>query len=252
MKAIKENEKWVLVAKLPTAWTVDNPPPAPENIKDFEDATIGENQKRGDLYLTENDVVTYKVVNLTEEEIEERTKQIKNQYRALIYKKTDALVYSAKCRALGKVGQGLTTHQLDNLKLRYTLKKNVALQYITDGTIIDAEIFNLFKYEVVNDFQKGALDATIDYLNETYNANIPTDATDLIKYCFLIITKFNLGSHLDSVFNSMIETFRSKLITNLDNLEFDVIDTRFSVISELNNDSTLEDIQNIKNKFDTL
>ena len=175
-----------------------------------------------------------------------------SEYRRKIYEATEALMLSAKARALGKAGEGLTESQLSGLVIAYTEKKDVASVIINGGTPANTSMVSLIDFEVTNDFTSDSLDQNISYLNATYNANIPLDVSDLIKYCYLIVTKFNLGEALRMELSSLCEYLRSKLITNLDKQEFDKIDARLLIPTLITNESTISEIIALKVDFDAI
>jgi hypothetical protein len=175
-----------------------------------------------------------------------------SEYRKKIYEATEALMLSAKARALGKAGEGLTESQLSGLVIAYTEKKDVATLIINGGNPTNTSMVSLIDFEVANDFTSDSLDQTISQLNSTYNASIPLDVSDLIKYCYLIFTKFYLGEALRMELSSLCEYLRSKLITNLDKQEFDKIDARLLIPALITNESTVSEIIALKVDFDAI
>lgn len=190
---------------------------------------------------------------LTPEEIQEINKSKISEYRATIYDITEKLLDSSKARALGKIGQGITKSQLDALEIFYTKKKDVAVNYLSNNVVTDQAIFELIQFEEANDFPDNMLENEISYLNQNYNAEIPTiNITRLEQYCHLIVVKFSLGHALDDMLKSLCEIFRSKLITNLDKSEFEKIDQRIVLIKTITNETTIEQILSLKTTFDTI
>lgn len=175
-----------------------------------------------------------------------------SEYRLKIYDYTEKLFNSSKAGALNKVGQGLTKPQLDALEIFYIKKNEVATQYLIDETIVNESIFELIQFEESNDFTGVKLDNEVAYLNSNYNAQIPTNETRLKQYCYLIKVKFSLGSQLNELLKSFCEIFRSKLITNLDNLEFEKIDQRIALIQTITNEMTVSQILDLKTPFDAI
>jgi hypothetical protein len=173
-------------------------------------------------------------------------------YRSRIYDHTEKLFNSSKARALNKTGQGLSKSQLDALEIFYIKKNDVATQYLLDETVNNESIFELIQFEEDNDFSGVKLDNEIDYLNSNYNAQIPTNITRIKQYCYLIKVKFDLGKQLDEALKSLCEIFRSKLITNLDNLEFEKIDQRIELIQTITNDTSIAEVLALKTPFDAI
>lgn len=188
----------------------------------------------------------------TSEEILQANQIKISEYRAKIYESTEKLLDSSKARALGKVGQGLTRNQLEALEIFYIKKKDVAISYIADETILDASIFELIQFEEANDFEGTKLTNEIDFLNTYYEAQIPTDVSRIKQYCYLISVKFVLGKAIDEMLKSLCEIFRSKLITNLDRNEFDKIDQRLNLIQTITNETTIPQIIDLKTPFDAI
>lgn len=174
-----------------------------------------------------------------------------NEYRHKIYNKTESLLKSALERSLGKDGQGLSLIQLENLQKIYENKKNDAEKILADLPIIQITE-DLLLYEIQRDFSNGKLDATINFINSNYNAGIDVNLSLLKKYARLILFKYNSGNAMYETFKAMIENFRSKLLTNLDYKDFSIIDARFEIVYEINNETTLDQIMIINENFNAL
>jgi hypothetical protein len=191
------------------------------------------------------------IENATAEEIAEIENQKIKEYRHKIYDKTESLLKSALERSLGKDGQGLSLIQLENLQKIYENKKIDAGNILADLPINDISL-SLLNYEIDRDFSNGKLDATINFINSNYNAGIDVNLSPIKKYASLILFKYNSGKAMFENFKAMVENFRSKLLTNLDYKEFSIIDARFDIVNEINNETTLEQIIVINNKFNAL
>lgn len=111
---------------------------------------------------------------------------------------------------------------------------------------------DLINFEQENDFAGEKLLQTIEFLNSTYNASIPINTTRLVMYCNLILAKYEAGRVADNLFTDLIEYFRSKMITWLDNGQFDKIDSGKAIVLSINSNDTINDIMNYKNQFDAL
>ena len=193
------------------------------------------------------------IEGVTEQEIAEMEIQKASEYRTKIYELTDKLKSSAKARALGKVSEKLTEKQLNDLEESYTQKKEVAEHYLQTNEVANEIIFDLIVFEEINDFAGEKLIQTIQYLNTVYNTEIPTEKLTRIQmYCYIIVAKYGLGMYVKRTLNDLCEVFRSKLITDLDNLLFDKIDAKIALVQEITNDTTLEEILDLKNQFDAL
>ena len=132
-------------------------------------------------------------------------------------------------------------------------KKEVAEHYLQTNEVSNEIIFDLIVFEEANDFAGEKLIQTIQYLNTVYNTEIPTEKLTRIQmYCYIIVAKFGLGMYVKRTLNDLCEVFRSKLITDLDNLNFEKIDAKIALVQEITNDTTLEEILDLKNQFDTL
>jgi hypothetical protein len=218
--------------------------------RDYVEETLLENQKLNTVNVLENDIVIKKAIDMTTEEIEAANKNKLESYRAKIYEITEKLNNSAKARSLGKQKQGLTIVQLNRLELVYKNKNELAKQYLLDSTILNEVSFSTIIFESENDFTSLELDQTIMYLNATYSFGIPeTGLTIVEQYCYIIVYKFILGSQLDITYNSFIEAFRSKLITNIDKSEYNRADARMELVETITNDTTLDDILVLKDQF---
>jgi hypothetical protein len=189
----------------------------------------------------------------TEQEIAEMEKQKVAEYRTKIYELTDKLKSSTKARALGKVSEKLTEKQLNDLEESYTQKKEVSEHYLQTNEVSNEIIFDLIVFEEANDFAGEKLIQTIQYLNTVYNTEIPTEKLTRIQmYCYIIVAKYGLGMYVKRTLNDLCEVFRSKLITDLDNLNFEKIDAKIALVQEITNDTTFDEIKNIKLQFDAL
>lgn len=175
----------------------------------------------------------------------------KNNLRQQIYLVYDSLFESSLARALDKVGQGLTLSQMQSLKQEYELKKDVALAYMQNGTA-DAGTMDLIEFECDVDFAEPRLSNEVAYLNTTYAAGIPTGESRLYQYCNLIVVKYNLGSALWSTLKSLCATFRSKLITDLDNGHFNRIHKRIALIKTITNETSVAQVIAMQPDFDAL
>jgi hypothetical protein len=173
-------------------------------------------------------------------------------YRKAIYDLVDKLSESAKERALGKVGDNLNKEQLEKLEKRYLVKKQVAFDIVNGTPHQNPIMADLIDFEQENDFAGEKLLQTIEFLNSTYNASIPTDTSRLIMYCNLILEKYQIGRVADNLFTDLIEYFRSKMITWLDNGQFDKIDCGKAIVLSITSNDTINDIMNYKNQFDAL
>ena len=175
----------------------------------------------------------------------------KNNLRQQIYTVYDALFESSLARALDKVGQGLTLSQMQNLRQEYELKKDVALAFMQNSST-DTATLSLIEFECDVDFAEPRLGNEVAYLNATYSAGIPTTETRFFQYCNLIVVKYNLGASLWSALKTLCATFRSKLITDLDNGHFNRIQKRIQLIKTITNETTVVEILNLQTEFDAL
>jgi len=189
------------------------------------------------------------IESATNEEISETKTPI---YRETIYDLVDKLSDSAKERALGKVGDNLTKEQLEKLEKRYLVKRQVAYDIVNNTPHQNKIMADLIDFEQENDFAGEKLLQTIEFLNSTYNASISTDTSRLIMYCNLILVKYELGRVADNLFTDLIEYFRSKMITWLDNGQFDKIDNGKAIVLSITSNNTIDDIMALKTQFDAL
>jgi hypothetical protein len=169
-----------------------------------------------------------------------------------IYEKYESLFDSSLARALNKPGQGLTRAQLTNLRDSYELKKDVALSII-NGNVTNATIANLIQFECDVDFAEPRLQMEVAYLNAEFEANIPTEnVTRLQQYCLLIVTKYNIGASLWSQLKSLCESFRSKMITDVEQNAFNRLHARFALIDTITNDTTIAEIMAMETQFNQM
>lgn len=193
----------------------------------------------------------------TQEEIEALNIQKVAEKTLEIYNEYEKLYTSSLARAVSKVGQGLTREHLNNLREEYNDVRLLAEAYLNDGTILNAKAFQDITDEMNLDFPIPILDQTVAYLNSVYASNpvyqlIPTDknTTQIQKFCWLIVNKYNLGEALWVYLKDLCSKFRKRMITNLDNLEFDKYDARILLVKSITNDTTIEEIQLLETQFD--
>jgi len=163
----------------------------------------------------------------TDEEIEAIENAKINQYRAKIFDKFEYLLRSAKERALDKVGHGLTQRQLDDLELSYIKKNSDALK-ILENEQIDQVALDTLNFEIEFDLN---------------------NQVTLIQYAGIIAQKFAEGNALFNHLKSMAENFRSRLLTDLRNKDFERIDNRFLVIEQITPEMNLTQLQDLNNIF---
>jgi len=183
-------------------------------------------------------------------------------YRKAIYDLVDKLTDSTKERALGKVGDNLTKEQLEKLEVRYTIKRHVAYCIINGIEHKDPVMASLINYEESADYGGEKLLQSIQYINSIYSEenfeqngvliSIPTNTTRLLMYCNFILAKYELGEYVNKLFTSLIEYFRSKMITWLDNGQFDKIDSGKAIVLSITSNDNVNDIMALKTQFDAL
>lgn len=213
---------------------------------------IGDGEILIDEIVTANFIEAYYINGVfVEGATIEQIDAFKRDLRIQIYTLYDSLFESSLARALDKVGQGLTLSQLQSLRQEYELKKEVALAYTTTGSA-DTRTMELIQFETDVDFAEPRLSNEVAYLNATYGANIPTDQSRLFQYCYLIVVKYNLGSQLWDLLRSLCATFRSKLITDLDNNHFNRINQRIALIKTITNETTVAEILALQTQFDSI
>lgn len=193
----------------------------------------------------------------TQQEIEEQLQKKVAEKTLEIYNEYEKLYTSSLARAVGKVGQGLTRDHLNNLREEYNDVSILAQAYLDNGTILNDKAFQDITDEMNLDFPIPLLDQTVAYLNSIYASNpvyqvIPNDenTTQIQKFCWLIVNKYNLGEAIWIYLKDLCAKFRKRMITNLDNLEFDKYDARMLLVKSITNDTTIEEIQQLETQFD--
>ena len=195
----------------------------------------------------------------TQQEIDQQNQNKVSEKTLEIYDEYEKLYTSSLARAVSKVGQGLTREHLNNLREEYNDVKLLAEAYLNDGTILNAKAFQDITDEMNLDFPIAVLDETVTYLNSIYGLNriyklIATDesTTQIQKFCWLIVNKYNLGEAMWTYLKDLCSKFRKRMITNLDNLEFDKYDARMLLVKSITNDTTIEQIQQLETQFDAI
>ena len=206
------------------------------------------------IFLAQGGQVNY--IDITPEEEAEKEQQKVDEKTIEIYNEYEKLYTSSLARAVSKVGQGLTREHLNNLREEYNDVSVLAQAYLNDGTILNQKAFQDITDEMNLDFPVPVLDQTVAYLNSVYASNpvyqiIPTDenTTQIQKFCWLIVNKYNLGEALWTYLKDLCSKFRKRMITNLDNLEFDKYDARILLVKSITNETTVEEIQLLEIEF---
>jgi hypothetical protein len=183
----------------------------------------------------------------TPEELQTIQKQKKHEIYLNIFQVVNDLTTSALARATNKQGAGLNRVELENLKQEYKDIYIVAKNYIESAVISDSLIFETLEFEQINDFAG-------DKLNQVANQlQILTAENSRIEiYCKIIIKKYELGELMLKSFSSFIRTFRSKMITFLDQNQFEKVEAGFEIVASINNDTTNEQIIEKFNEFNML
>jgi hypothetical protein len=183
----------------------------------------------------------------TTEEIQTIEKQKKHEIYLNIFQVVNDLTTSALSRATNKLGLGLSRIELENLKQEYKSIYQVAKDYIDNDNILDQIIFDNLDFEQLNDFAEEKLNHVANQLQ------ILTDGNSRIQiYCKIIIKKYELGELMLNKFNSFIRTFRSKMITFLDQNQFEKVESGFSLSQSITNQTENSQLDNIFLTFNNL
>jgi hypothetical protein len=179
----------------------------------------------------------------------ESLEEKKQRYFDEIYRRKSLLDLSILRRALGKedvIYNGLQKTDFESLKNNYFHKNEVAVAYLSSGTIINQSLFDLMNnIECEIDFEGSKLDSEVLMLNtqlipflgaltgQTINL-IPTENTTRIqKYMHIVNIKYIYGSFIFDFLNDFSEVFRSLSITRLDLNQFEKIDAGFELLIDL-------------------
>ena len=183
----------------------------------------------------------------TPEELQTIQKLKKHEIYLKIFQVVNDLTTSALARATNKQGAGLSRIELDNLKQEYKDIYEVAKNYIENALISNSLIFETLEFEQLNDFAEEKLNHVANYLQ------ISTAGNSRIEiYCKIIIKKFELGQLMLESFSSFIRTFRSKMITFLDQNEFEKVEAGFEIVASIDNNTNNNEIILKFNEFNLL
>jgi hypothetical protein len=198
-------------------------------------------------YLRDKDDVGIEYVEATPEEIQAIQNQKKHEIYLKIFQVVNDLTTSALSRAANKLGLGLSRIELENLESEYKSIYQVAKDYIDNDNIFDQIIFDNLDFEQENDLPG-------DKLNQVANQlQISTDGNSRIQiYCKIIIKKYELGELMLNKFNSFIRTFRSKMITFLEQNQFEKVESGFSLSQSITNQTENSQLDNIFLTFNNL
>jgi hypothetical protein len=183
----------------------------------------------------------------TPEEIQIIESQKKHKIYLKIFHVVNELTTSALARATNKQGAGLSRIELENLKQEYKDIYEVAKNYIENALISDSLIFETLEFEQINDFPGDKLNYVANYLQ------ISTAGNSRIEiYCKIIIKKYELGELMLKSFSSFIRTFRSKMITFLEQNDFEKVESGFSLSQSITNQTENSQLDNIFLTFNNL
>lgn len=189
---------------------------------------------------------------ITEAATPEQLEALKPQMLLRVYDKYESLYDSSLARALNKSGQGLTRSHLNSLRESYELKRNVAAAYLA-GVATNQTLVNLIEFECHVDFAEPRLANEVAFLNANFSANIPTEnVTPMQQYCRLILAKYNIGEDVWSQLKTLCETFRSKLITDIETNAFNRFHARFALIESISNETTIAEILAMQQTFNEM
>jgi len=198
----------------------------------------------------------------TTEELQEIETQKIHEYTQKINSKVASLYESALIRSIGKSKKDFSddkeerNRQIQIQKEQYDLKKQNAEKLLADLPINPISL-NLLNYEINRDFANGKLDIVVNQINKNYTDNnlpplIDINLSNIKKYASLILFKYNLGNEMFTNFKEMIESFRSRLLTNLDYKEFSIIEARFDIVNQIKEETTIEEIILLNTQFNAL
>jgi len=216
--------------------------------------------ENANAYKIENNITS----EIEEVEIIEKVEDLEvktQQYLERIGVEVAKLNRSALRRAIGKEASRfdyLTDKDLNDLKdVTYPRKKQLAENYLANGTITNQTLFDsMFNVECEIDFAGEKLHQTIAYLNSEYSGqgvSIPTTGlTRMQSFCYIVLTKFALGSYLYEELIMKTEAFRITSLTRLDNLQFDKLDAGFAMLKDLHLIEDVEGFNNLMIQFNAL
>jgi len=215
-------------------------------------------QRLSSEYVLVNDIVTKEVIDFTAEEIEAENARKFQKYLEKISAESAKLNRSALRRAIGKEASKfdyLTDKDLNDLKeIVYPRKKLLAETYLATGKITNQTLFNSMYYvECEIDFAGEKLNETIAYLNSINGVEIPTTGlTRMQLFCYIVLTKFALGSFLYEELTALSEVFRITSLTRLDLMQFEKLDAGFLLLQDLHLITDLQGFYDLKTQFDSL
>ena len=189
---------------------------------------------------------------ITETATPEQFEALKPQMFLRVYDKYESLYDSSLARALNKPGQGLSRAQLNSLRESYKLKRDTAVAFLA-GNNVNLALMNLIRFECDVDFAEPRLANEVAYLNANFSANIPTENTTRIaQLCKLIEVKHTIGEGVWDILLPFCETFRSKLITDIETNAFNRFNARFTLVESITNETTIDDISAMQQTFNEM
>lgn len=205
--------------------------------RDYVEPTLLSNQNVGGLIFdSENDVFTRNVINLTNE-------QITKKYKDLIEESFSYLYIRALASSMNK--SRLDLNFLTAQREVYQDKYDVAKGNITSGVKYDNTL-ELIQGEMIDEFSEEVLNTVLP----TYG--ITPEGTHLNKMYQLIIFKFEFGLNSFSNFKKFIERFRTKCFTWLDIQEYNKIEQGLTLAKSLPDALTLQEAEDIYNQFNLI
>lgn len=159
-------------------------------------------------------------------------------YEALIIEKYKYLNVRALSSSMGKYGD---FEYLQYQKLEYDNKYKVAV-----GDMISPPIADTINKERLRDYPEGTLDPIL------LSYGITPAATELGKMYQLIIFRYEYAKNLYDIYLGFATDFRTKCRTLVELKEWGKIEQAFAMVDGLQEDITLEQIQNAYASFDAL
>jgi len=189
---------------------------------------------------------------VTADEIADYILQEKNKLIKETYEIYNNLYVSSLARAVNKVGQGLNSEQLFNLKQEYEDKKQVAEQFLNNGNADNQILLQEIAFQMEQDYPNELLNNRIDEINSAYSLNISKDGERLERYCRIVIAMYNLGNAIWNTLKPLCSTFRSSMLTSIDNNDIISYNLKKALALSITNDTSISDILLITNQFKTL
>lgn len=204
-----------------------------DGFRDVVKPELAENEYKTNLYFdSDNDVYTYNIEVMGEQNVEGYRENIKNYFSNLYVRSLSS--------SINKTSSDI--NYLLAIKEEYSDKYKVSKGILTEGVLYENTL-NSINTEMLDEFTESKVDELL-----TSFGIIPS-GTHLEKMFSLINYKHETSLEKFAIFNKLSRHFRTKCNKWLDELDFIKIEKAFLMVQQLPNSLSLEESEQIYNEF---